>query len=70
MSETSFSNATVEVATNAILTNTLKEQAERPDLRHDYSKSHGLVWGELTVEPDIPESLRAGIFAEVRTYPV
>ncbi|AGY60109.1 catalase family protein [Gloeobacter kilaueensis] len=71
MSETSFSKATAEVATDAILTSTLKEQAEKgPDLRHDHSKSHGLVWGELTVAPDIPEALRAGIFAVARTYPV
>jgi len=33
------------------------------------TKTHGMVRGEFTVRDDLPRHLRAGIFAEPRTYP-
>jgi hypothetical protein len=71
MSQANLSTAAQESATNTILDIDLNVQAEKgPDLRKDHPKSHGLVWGEFKVEDDIPESLKVGIFAQPRTYPI
>lgn len=43
----------------------------RHAVRDAHAKSHGILYGELTVLPDLPEHLRQGIFAEPgRKYPV
>ncbi len=38
--------------------------------RSVHAKSHGLLEGSLTVNPDLPAELRQGVFAEPRTFPV
>lgn len=84
MSQSNLSTATQETATNTILDTAAQEaatdtivdidlnvQAQKgPDLRKDHPKSHGLVWGEFKVEENIPESLKVGIFAQSKTYPL
>jgi hypothetical protein len=58
-------------ATATILDIDRKVQAEKgPDLRKDHPKSHGLVWGEFSIERNIPAALKVGIFAEPKTYPL
>ena len=37
--------------------------------RDAHPKMHGLVKAEFIVAPDLPDSLRVGLFAETRTYP-
>jgi hypothetical protein len=39
-------------------------------LRDAHAKSHAILRGELTVNPDLPEVLAQGMFAEARSYPV
>ena len=71
MSHSNLSSAAQEAATDTILNIDLDVQAQKgPDLRKDHPKSHGLVWGEFTVEDNIPESLKVGIFAQPKTYPI
>ena len=70
MSESTLSAVVQESATNTIVDIDLNVQAEKgPDLRKDHVKSHGLVWGNFKVESEIPEALKAGIFAQPKTYP-
>jgi hypothetical protein len=42
----------------------------RHGLRDAHAKSHGVVAGELRIQPDLPEHLAQGLFATGRTYPV
>jgi hypothetical protein len=42
----------------------------RHGIRDAHAKSHGLLRGELTVYPDLPDELRQGLFAEAASYPV
>jgi hypothetical protein len=42
----------------------------RHGLRDAHAKSHGVLAGELHVEPDLPEHLAQGLFAAPRSYPV
>jgi hypothetical protein len=42
----------------------------RHGLRDAHAKSHGVLAGELRVQPDLPEHLAQGVFATPRTYPV
>jgi hypothetical protein len=63
--------AAQEAATNTIIDIDRKVQAQKgPDLRKDHPKSHGLVWGEFTIETNIPEALKVGIFSQPKTYPI
>lgn len=39
-------------------------------LRDAHAKSHAILRGELIVNPDLPEVLTQGMFAEARSYPV
>jgi catalase len=56
--------------TDAIVTASLDAQRQTgPDMRQIHAKSHGLVWAELIVEPNLPTDLQAGLFREVKTYP-
>jgi len=54
----------------------LRENNERSFRRHQHAtrdahaKSHGILRGELTVDSDLPEHLRQGLFATPATYPV
>jgi Catalase len=60
-----------EAATDTILNIDLNVQAQRsPDLRKDHPRGHGLLWGKFKVEDNLPESLRVGVFAQPRTYPI
>jgi hypothetical protein len=42
----------------------------RHGLRDAHAKSHGVLAGELRVEPNLPEHLAQGLLAAPRTYPV
>jgi hypothetical protein len=42
----------------------------RHGLRDAHAKSHGILAGELRVEPDLPEHLAQGLFAAPRSHPV
>ena len=42
----------------------------RHGIRDAHAKSHGILRGELTVYPNLPEPYRQGLFATPRTYPV
>ncbi|MEH2048044.1 catalase family protein [Nostoc sp.] len=69
--DTILNTAAQEAATDIILDIDLKVQAEKgPDLRKDHPKGHGLVWGEFKVEDNIPGSLKVGVFAQPKTYPI
>jgi hypothetical protein len=39
-------------------------------VRAAHAKGHGILKGELTVDANLPEYLRQGVFADPRTYPV
>ena len=71
MNKANLPTATQEAATDTIIDIDLNVQAQKgPDLRKDHPKSHGLVWGEFKVEDNLPESLKVGIFAQLKTYPL
>ena len=71
MSQVNSTAVTQEAATDTIIDIDLNVQAQKgPDLRKDHPKSHGLVWGEFKVEENLPESLKVGIFAQSKTYPL
>jgi catalase len=42
----------------------------RHAIRDAHAKSHGVLRGELTVSPGLPDHLRQGFFAKPATYPV
>ena len=42
----------------------------RHGLRDAHAKSHGILAGELLIEPDLPEHLAQGLFATPTSYPV
>jgi hypothetical protein len=42
----------------------------RHGLRDAHAKSHGVLAGELRVQPDLPVHLAQGLFAGLRSYPV
>ena len=42
----------------------------RHGLRDAHAKSHGILAGELRIEPDLPEHLAQGLFATPTSYPV
>jgi hypothetical protein len=42
----------------------------RHGIRDAHAKSHGILRGELTIYPDLPEPLRQGLFATPGSYPV
>jgi hypothetical protein len=51
------------------ITEDVKKSAE-PGLHGQHPKSHGLVWAEFTVEPNLPEDLKVGVFKQPgRTFP-
>ncbi|MHC0063670.1 catalase family protein [Nostoc sp. UIC 10890] len=52
-----------------IATSLQAQQKNGPDLRQIHSKSHGLLWGEFIIEPNLPEDLRVGLFKTPQTYP-
>jgi hypothetical protein len=46
-----------------------RDYARRRILRDAHPKMHGCVRGEFSIEPDLPEELRIGIFGQPRTFP-
>jgi hypothetical protein len=42
----------------------------RHGLRDAHAKSHGVLAGELRIQPDLPGPLALGLFAGPRSYPV
>ena len=70
-SDAILNTAAQEAATDTILDIDLNVQAQKgPDLRKDHPKGHGLLWGEFKVEENLPESLRVGVFAQSKIYPI
>lgn len=59
----------IEQITRAMITQTYPE-GNRPAKRDQHTKDHGCLRGEFTVEPNLPEEDRFGVFKEPRTYPV
>jgi len=60
-----------EILTDAVLVASLEEQKMKgPNLRQMHSKSHGLVSGKFTIEEDIPEQCRVGVFAKPQEYDI
>ncbi|MCA2880786.1 MAG: catalase family protein [Microcystis sp. M046S1] len=65
------SNARQEAITDAVLAGGLKEQqAKGPNLRQLHSKSHGLVSGKFTIEKDLPDHCKVGVFATHQEYDI
>lgn len=59
-----------EALIDEIIASSLQAQQQNgPDLRQIHSKSHGLLWGEFIIEPNLPEELRVGLFKTPQTYP-
>ncbi|MBW4617391.1 MAG: catalase family protein [Desmonostoc vinosum HA7617-LM4] len=52
-----------------IATSLQAQQRTGPDLRQIHTKSHGLLWGEFIIEPNLPEYLRVGLCKTPQTYP-
>ncbi|MBD2411358.1 catalase [Nostoc calcicola FACHB-389] len=52
-----------------VATSLQAQQQTGPDLRQIHSKSHGLLWAEFIIEPNLPEDLRVGLFKTPQTYP-
>lgn len=51
------------------ITKTVAKAAE-PGLRGQHPKGHGVVWAEFTVESDLPEDMKAGVFRQTgKTFP-
>jgi hypothetical protein len=58
----------VESAANLITE--ISKKLEEPGLRGQHPKGHGVVWAEFTVEPNLPEDLKVGVFKEPgKTFP-
>jgi Catalase len=69
MNQSNLSTTAQEAATDTIVDIDLKVQSQKgPDLRKDHPKSHGLFWGEFSVEDNIPEALKVGVFAQPTIY--
>jgi hypothetical protein len=48
----------------------ISKQLQAPGKRGQHPKSHGTVWTEFTVAPDLPENLRVGVLQQPgKTYP-
>jgi hypothetical protein len=70
MSNPTASNAGEEALIDEILATSLQAQQQTgPDLRQIHTKSHGLLWGEFIIEPNLSEELRVGLFKTPQTYP-
>ncbi|ELS00456.1 catalase [Xenococcus sp. PCC 7305] len=60
-----------EKLTDAILHSSLeKQQKTGPKLRQLHPKSHGLVSGKFTIEENIPEKCKVGVFAQSNEYDI
>jgi Catalase len=60
-----------ETLTDAVLVASLQEQKMKgPNLRQLHSKSHGLVSGKFTIEENIPEQCKVGVFAKPQEYDI
>jgi hypothetical protein len=66
VSSTTDQSATID---EIVATSLQAQQQTGPDLRQIHSKSHGLLWGEFIIEPNLPEELRVGLFKTPQTYP-
>ncbi|MGV0025592.1 catalase family protein [Phormidesmis priestleyi] len=66
------SNSTVDpnVESAANVITEVSKKLEEPGLRGQHPKGHGVVWAEFTVEPNLPEDLKVGVFKEPgKTFP-
>ena len=62
-----------ELLIEKILTNSQRSMEHKPHpptLRDQHPKSHGYVEGEFTVEENIPDDFKVGVFTRPKTYPV
>ena len=65
----SIENDLQEALTDVVLDASLQEQKTKgPKLRQLHSKSHGLVSGKFTIEENIPEKCKVGVFAKPQEY--
>ncbi|MGV0101774.1 hypothetical protein NSTCB13_00222 [Nostoc sp. DSM 114160] len=56
MTNPTSSTTEQEAIIDEIIASSLQAQQKTgPDLRQIHSKSHGLVWGEFIIEPNLPE---------------
>ncbi|MBN3885749.1 MAG: catalase family protein [Nostoc sp. JL34] len=70
MTNPTSSTTEQEAIIDEIIASSLQAQQKTgPDLRQIHSKSHGLLWGEFIIEPNLPEDLRVGLFKTPQTYP-
>lgn len=70
MSISNISAAEQTEMVDAVLATSFQAQQQTgPDRRQIHAKSHGLVWGEFIIEPNLPEALRVGLFKTPQTYP-
>ena len=64
------STANLDESTSIVKIVDISKQLQAPGLRGQHPKGHGVVWAELTVAPDLPESLQIGVFKEPgKTFP-
>ena len=59
-----------EIAASLNKNNVWALKKYRHGIRDAHAKGHGLLRGQLTVYPDLPDELRQGLFAEPGSYPV
>jgi hypothetical protein len=59
-----------QILASMLRVNRRASDRHRHGLRDAHAKSHGILKGELIVEPDLPDHLRQGVFAEPARYPV
>ncbi len=60
-----------EALTDVVLAASLQEQRNNgPKLRQLHSKSHGLLSGKFTIEENIPEQCKVGVFAKPQEYDI
>lgn len=57
------------IDTLATIGRTTYKDSGKP-MRSVHAKSHGILVGQITVLPELPETLRQGLFASAGTYPV
>ena len=66
LTEVKQPNEDEDIAACRVILNQMQTRAHnnhRYAVRGAHAKSHGILYGELTVLPDLPEHLRQGIFA-------
>ena len=58
-----------DIADISRVSDVILDKDRRPVRRGQHPKQHGCVRAEFTVEDDVPDDLKVGIFREPRSYP-